>query len=210
VSNRSQFAAWLKAELQDDDSALSDVELDHAIERALHEYSDRRNRIAVHDYAGDGIVTTFAAPTSWEDGWSVILSVELPQGNEPATYLGKTGYSIYRDLVTGVVALKLRFASAPASGDVARVLYTARHTASNTATTVPPVHQRAVGTLGASLASEMLASRYAPQSDSTLGVDIADHAARSGNYADRAKRLREIYDGMVPRQYARSVTIMRA
>jgi hypothetical protein len=211
VSHVGEMLLWQATRLQDEDSVLTPDERYDALEAAAFEYSDRYPRTRVQDYTGDGTTTTFTIPTGWVTDWSTILAIEVPQGEWPPVYWAKTLYGLYQT----PTVLQLRFLSALGNGIVARVSYTAPHVLTLEGTSVglsslPLPHQRPVATLGAAIAAEWIATRYAAQSDTTLGVDTADHADRSRNFGARAARLREVFDMLLPRRVQTRLVIARA
>lgn len=190
-ARRAILLGQLQARLNDVDSVLTVVDQEDALDQALEAYSRDRPRERIQDLTGDGTTTLFALPTDWHETWSTIQSIELPQGTSPAQYLAREAYTLYRD--TGDT-LKLRFVSAPASGDVARVRYTTVQTAES----LPTRDERAVATLAAAIGLQWIANQYAGQSDSAFGSDVAAHTERAGRYAARAREMRERYRDLVP------------
>lgn len=205
MSNRQLLLSWTKSRAQDSDSILTDLEWDDALEQAVQEYSKRRPRRIAQDYVGDGSTYLFVVPTSWAEEWSVVLSVEAPQGEDEPVYLDESMYNLYR----APAGLQLRFVGALDSGTTARVLYTGLHNLTATSTTIPSNHYRPVSTLAASWACEMLSSHYAGQKDSTLTLDTAEHRTRSEHFQMRARRLRDNFDMHVPEQWSRHVKVAR-
>jgi len=194
MPSRLELVDLIKTRAQDKDDVLLEHEFDDALEEALQEYSERRPQKRIYDIAGDGTTVLFALPLDWQDGWSELRQVESLQGESPLTLLERSTYAVYRDTSD---VLKLLFDTAPESG-TSRVLYTTVHTADLTTTTIPSVHERALVTLGAAIASQWIANHYTAESDSTFGADTADHTGRSERYETRSKELRKRFDNVVP------------
>lgn len=205
MSTLSALLILMESQLQDQASALSDAERLQAVTHALIEYSRRRPARQLYDMSGDGTTVEFALPSDWQEDWSAIVAIESPQGEDPQRYLDPAWYHLTRTLVAGTTVLRLRFLSAPANGDTARMEYTAPRTAAM----VPSVHEDAVATLAAAIAAQWLAQRYAQQTETTLSVDIADRDSRSRAYAERAKELRGMYDLLVPAPIPRRTPVLR-
>lgn len=193
MSTDIELTALIQARVPDDDGVLNRIPLswDTVLMQALNDYSQRMPLIRTGTLTPNGVTTLFAVPAGWQRGWSQVLSVEYPAGEEPASYLGVADWAFYQDALD---ALFLRFVSAPASGTTVRVRYTAVHTAA----TVPPMHETAIAVLGAAVAHEILASYFAARGDTSFQADIADHAGRSQRYADLARALREQFDVLIP------------
>ena len=194
MSNRAILTSWAKTRLQDNDSVLDDVEVDDTLEQALAEYSTRQPRTAVQALAGDGTTLAFAVATDWVPEWSYIRHITKLDANNVPSPVAHTTYYVEQT----PSARQIRFESALADATTYHVHYTTSHDLTASSTTIPTHHQRAVATLAAAIGAQWIAQHYAATSDSSFGVDVSDHAGRSERYAERARRLHESFERLVP------------
>jgi hypothetical protein len=206
MTTRADLLGWLDEALQDTDAVLTPTQRDNALERALMQYSARRPQWLVTDLTGNGSTQTWTVPGAWVADWSWIDSVYEIVGSARPMLLDGSEFWV-EQTPTG---RQWRCIGAPAVGTTLRVRYAALHTATTQTATVPPGDERAVGILGGACALDMLMTRSAAQGDPTLGADTTDHQSRSDRYASCAKRLRELFDTLVPAHTPRRLTIQRA
>lgn len=193
-----------------DNFPIGEAEMFLAILLSLAEHSNTRPLIIVQDVTGDDgfdyPVTTF---TSWSEGFSIISQVEyeVDDDSSSANILLPVDWIIYNK----PDGKYLRFlTSTPSTSEEFRVTYSARHTCTDSACTVKDADDYVCRVLAAAYFCEMLATAYAPSSDSMIEADSVDHKSKSKDYAMRSKVYRSIYfkhfglkDGSVP---AASVT----
>lgn len=177
-----------------------------AIDRALERYSQDRPRKVYATASGDGTAYEFDAPTGWVEDFSELLEVHYP--DPPAT--GQREPNVIVDAAApnepeAVKALKnasgvtkLRFmADTPVSGTAnIRWVFTGLHTVHATtaaSTTVIASDEEALAMLVASVACEMVASKYAETKDAAFSVDSVDFRSKSSEYAARARQLLKSY-----------------
>ena len=206
---RATLLSAAEAYLQDDAAMIGHADpgdLGTAIDRAIERYSQDRPREIVATASGDGSVFDFALPSAWVEGFSRLVRIEYPF--PPAT--GQREPNVVFDgdapnepeevqiVQATSSAKKLRFMSVtPASGtDNILIVYTGLHTvhASDSAqTTVRASDEKALALLVASIACEMVASKYAETKDAAYAVDAVDYRSRSSEYAARARQLLRQY-----------------
>ena len=164
-----------------------------AINASLKKYSGPRPRIVVEDEDGNGsfdyLLTLLA---DWTEGFSTIKSVEYPVDDteEAAAILDDDAWQIYQKPAGKV----LRFLEdTPEATEHIRIAYTALHTCTDAACTVPSYDEEALQILAASIFSDMLAAYFAQTSDSTMNADSVDHKSKASEYAMRARAYRKMY-----------------
>ena len=184
----TDFQQEVDARLQDDAAKLVAEEKDRFIKQAiLSRYSQDRPIESVDDEAGNG-TADLTPPNGFEDGFSIVRSVEYPTDNVPASVLEQDQWEMYRS-PTG---LKVRLLSAkpPASENI-RVTWTKRHT--DTGATVPEPDFEAVVDFAASLCFDALAAVHVQTGDATLLADSVNYRTKSQEYLGLSKRLRTRY-----------------
>jgi hypothetical protein len=175
--------------LQDDAARLGPGEIDRIIQRAVKQYSKDRPLEKVSDQTGNG-TSIYSIFLDWSDGFSGVLSIEHPVGNEPPTFIEEDRYFVYRT----PSGLELRFDGVqPAVGEVFRATYTVPHLLDDTTSTLYVSDEEAVSFLGASYGCRMLATLLAHTSDPSLEADVADYGSKSEFFADRANEYQRNY-----------------
>jgi len=141
----------------------------------------------VTDSAGNG-TALIGVPTGFEDGFSIVRSIEFPIGNVPPTHIEDAEWQMYRD----TSALKIMLlATKPAASDQLRLTWTARHAADGM--TVPEPDFEAVCDLAAALCFEALAASYAQTGDATILADTVNYRTKSQEYLGLARAARKRY-----------------
>ena len=186
MSSLADIRQKVKSQVKDDAGKLTNPEdYDRNISAALGKYSRHRPDHKVVDVAGNG-THAYDLPAGWVTEFSIIKSVEFPIGDVPASFLEKDEYEVYET----PVGRKLRLLNyAPAATDSFRVKFTTLRTSS----TVPDGDIDAFTWLAVSLCCEELANAYAQSGDSTLAADSVDYKDKSYRFAQRAKRLMQLY-----------------
>lgn len=183
-----QFRQELALRVQDAAAKLSQEARDAMIAQAiLQRYSKDRPAEKVSDVDGNG-TASLATPAGFEDGFSIVRSVEYPIGKVPPALLEDEGWMMYRT----PTALQILLTSArPAASEKLRVTWTARHNADGS--TVPEPDFEAVCDYAAALAFEALAAIHAQTGDSTLMADAVNYRTKSQEYLGLAKAARKRY-----------------
>ncbi len=173
---------------------LGEAEKILAIGAAVKTYSQHRPRTVVEDEDGNaGFDYLLSLLASWSEGFSVIKSVEYPvdDTSETASILEDDAWQIYEK----PAGKCLRFLeSTPTATEDIRITYTALHTCTDLACTVPAIDEEAVQALAAANFCDMLAAYYAQTRDSLIQADSVDHKSQAGEYAARARTYRKFYD----------------
>lgn len=183
-----QFQAQRDAVLQDAAVKLAPGDRDKMLLQAiLQRYSKDRPRERVTDTAGNG-TALIAVPAGFEDGFSIITSIEFPIGNVPPSRIRDDEWQMYRD----TSALKVMLlATKPAASDQLRLTWTARH--ADDGSTVPEPDFEAVCDFAAALCFEALAASYAQTSDPSILADTVNYRTKSQEYLGLAKAARKRY-----------------
>lgn len=168
-----------------------------AIRQALAQYSIDAPRSIVADLTGDGSTYDFDAPADYIDGESRIEAIEYPAGEQSPVYLNPARYGIYRTSA----ATKIRFVDlTPATGETARVTFTAPHTLDGLdgadETTIPSRHDEAFVTLAAAQMMFLLAARFLHEQENTIGADTVDRRSKSEEASRQARALLSSYRTM--------------
>jgi hypothetical protein len=174
--------------LRDTAGKCTTPQKDAAIAEALKRYSLDYPAEAVAPIVGDGTAYTFALPTTFMAGWSSILAVEYPTGQQIPVYLDEDDYGLYGN------PPQLRFYSLIlADGETALVTYSALHTVTDDADTVPIGQQELVAWLAAAICCRQLAAYYAQTMEPMMGADAAYWGARAQYYLTLAEKFEQAY-----------------
>jgi len=145
-----------------DPAKLTEQDIDQHIDEAVLAYSQLSPNVKAYDYTGDGSTYDFTFPSDFVDGFSSLLSIEAPQGEQFPVYLTQTDWIFYRS----TTALKLRLLSIPATSVVVRITYTANHIVDSddsSLSTVPSTDIHAIVYLATSRAALELAGEAVRQ-----------------------------------------------
>lgn len=181
-------------ELVPGDYSLGEAEKIKAIDKALVTHSRNKPRKIAEDVTGAGTHEyALASLTYWEDEFSQVKLVEYPvdDNDEDKDYLEEDDWTIYQK----PAGYYLHFLNdTPQATETIRVFYTARHTCTDSACTVPSADEEAVQALAASYFCRMLAAKYAQDQDSTIAADSVDHSSKRREYEAQAKAYRKEYN----------------
>lgn len=88
----------------------------------------------------------------------------------------------------------LRFPNhSPAADEIIRVIYTATHTHSTDADTIPTIDYDAVVNLAAAIAALKVAAHFAKSADSSIGADAIDYITKAALWKDQADKYLGMY-----------------
>lgn len=157
----------------------------------LQRYSKDRPHEMTTDVSGNG-TQLLDLPSSgsdvFEDGFSLIRSIEYPVGSVPPELLLAEDWLLYRT----PSGQKIQIASAtPNDSDTLRVAWTARHR--DDGSTVPDADFWAVCDLAAALCYEALAAIYTQTTDPSLAADSVNYRTKGQEYLALAKSVRARY-----------------
>lgn len=175
---------------------LIDDMIGQAFAEALRGYSGDRPLVVVAAMSGDGTTYDFPLPSRWVRGFSQIIEIEYPAGEQVPTTVDPADWFI-RESVLGVQPTRLlRFrATVPASGtDNMLVRYTSRHVHTTETDTVPADDLDAVCCLAGAIVAEMLGAARADSADATINADTVNHRDGEQRWAAVARHLRARYD----------------
>jgi hypothetical protein len=182
----AQLRVMLDDRLRDTAGICTTPQKDAALTEAVKRYSLDYPSVAAAQFVGDGVGYTFPLAAPFTPGFSQMIAVEYPVGQQVPAFLEPETYV--------VVGSDLRFLTLilPA-GEIAKASFTALHTLSETTDTVPVMHQEWVAWLAAAICCRQLASYYAQTSESTLGADAAYFRSRSAEYLALSKTYELTY-----------------
>ncbi|MDA8137921.1 MAG: hypothetical protein M0036_04635 [Desulfobacteraceae bacterium] len=154
-----------------------------AVEAALLKYSQHKPRELVKDVPGAG-TRDVVLPGEWVAEFSQVRRVEYPAGGVPETLL--EGWRVYQAPAGPVLRLATE---EPTAAELVRVTIT-----------VPRLEEEivvgdvdAVACLAASICCDTLANLFASTNDPTIMADVVNYRSKSGDYARRAKDLRNLF-----------------
>lgn len=199
MSSPEDFRANVKRKVQDNASKLADTDFDAFVTQACRQrYSQDRAQVLVTDVAADGttllplpVITQQQgkpAPPVFEVGFSAVKTMEYPIGVVPPSIFIDSDWQYYQT-PTGTKLLML--VTTPASNELVRVTWTARH--ADDGSSVPNQDFEAVCDFAASLCAEALAAWYAQTRDNTVAADVVNYRTKSQEYLAMAKALRQRY-----------------
>ena len=189
-----------------DQQLLTDTEIGDLIRQATTRYSIDRPCETVADLSGDG-TRYLSLPVAFEDGFSVIHSIEYPIDDDPPAYLDPRDVDFYRTPAVGgepptPAALKLRCSWALPTGSAnVRLVYTTRRTlgATTADTTVLDRDFDALCDLATAGCCDAIAQKYARTHEPILGASAMAPRDKADVWASRAKRYEARYrDAMGP------------
>ena len=167
---------------------LSDTEIGEEVDAAVTQYSLDRPRVVVSRVEGtSGSYYATSGLTGWVNEWSRPVGVEHPiltlgaTETSVQTMIDPERIRVVRDATAYYIYLD---GYAPTSAEDFLIAYTAPHTLSDVADTIPTPHFDAVCDLAASYCCTRLAAKYAKASDATIAADAV-------NYRDGQLRFRQ-------------------
>ncbi len=138
--------------------------------------------------ASDWTYTISTDFTSWEDGFSRVEEIEYPVD---ATVQSRSLLR-FDDVVFDVPRDEWRFVNhTPSTGESAKIIYTARHSLSHTADTVPTNFRPAVACYAAGLALMMAANKAAGSEAGSAGADTVNFRSKQQEFSAQARALKE-------------------
>lgn len=179
--------------IQDTAGRLSDDSRDGFIRQAISDrYSKDRPRIVVTDVDGAGTsdLPLPAGPDDepFEDGFSVIRTIEYPLDQIPPAYLEDSDWRLYRT-PDGLVIRCLLIT--PTADQHARFEWTLRHAADGS--TLPGCDIDAICDYAAALCMVGLAAGYIQLMDSSIPSDSVNYRTKSQEALAQAKQFRAQY-----------------
>jgi hypothetical protein len=172
--------------IRDTAGILTTPQKDAALTEATKRYSMDYPTTAVAPLVGDGVTFSFPLAAPFSAGFSQMIAVEYPTGQQVPVFLEPESYIVVGStvrLLTMILPL----------GDTANATYTALHTLSEAEDSIPAHHEEWVAWLAAAICCRQLAAYYAQTSESTLGADAAYFRSRSAEYLALAKSYELTY-----------------
>jgi len=184
-----EVSARVRQNLQDD--LLEVPEIEDAIERAVALFSADCPRVLSYEWTGDGETYEFALPADFEQGVSYIKVVEYPAGERRPQILRPDQYLIYDS--------KLRLVNAtPGSTEKVKIHYTAKHSVTESTTTLSDAEELALSDLATSLVARMLASKYMRMFDPGIISEGIDYGRKAEMYLKLAEQFYSLYKKQLP------------
>ena len=194
AKTQADYIARIKIILQDDAQVLKsdDSELKALLSAAVNLiYEKDRPRVKTAEITGDGTKYDFDLPSGFIDGYSRMLKVEYPSGEQEPVYIAPEDWMIYDN----GTAKKFRFLDdIPSNGEKARLVYTIPHVLDGSTVTVPEGDFDAVCHLTAGLALLTMANVYSQSKAPTIGADVVEYRTKSDVCRALAKEQFTLYD----------------
>lgn len=176
-----------------DTTILTTAERENACKKAAQEYSRIRPNPLLQAYTGvGGDAPYYDLPTSWDQGFSVILEIEYPINRVPKEIIRQRYWSI--DLrPTG---RQLRFGTVnPATGETFWVKYTGSHSFDSSGNSfIDDTDLYGLSYLATSIMCQMLATFYAEKADPNLpNAEIVEYKDRVDEYTKKARDWKKKY-----------------
>lgn len=191
----ADYAQIVNDELGDDAnnllaSALKLRKVDEAVRHYSHYFPDQETV----DVTGAGTYD-YDLPTDWVIGFSSIVSVEFPKGDQTPTILKLGRVRIYYNSAVDVSKWRIRFLdTTPTANDTIRITFTKPHKVTTTTSTIPDTHWEAVAALATGLCLYTMAGRSLSQRDSQVSGDLFRFRSVARDYQDLAETIvREKY-----------------
>jgi hypothetical protein len=183
------FEVKMDQVLQDTEVELKDDARLALIAEAVKTYSTYRPiEVPLRVDGDDGY--TYDLPDEWEDGFSSILSIEYPAGEQVPVILDPLTYQLYRD-DTG---LHLRFlADSPGATEEFILTYTVRHNVEVDEGTIPESDFDAVVNLATSLACSAIGRKYTQDAGGST-IAVGSEQWRSViRYTEKSRELMDLF-----------------
>jgi len=169
---------------------ISSSQIEDSVELAVRYHSRFKPQVVVADITGSGVYD-LVLPDTWEKDFSVIMSVEYPQGSREPTFLEPKEWLLYQG-ETGNPTLRLLDAT-PTASQIVRVTFSHTHSVTKASTTIEDEDYWAVGNLSAAMAARVLAARYARVWGPVLQVDVVNFPNKAQQYLALAKECESIW-----------------
>lgn len=189
MSTLADFRNWQDRRVRDGAGFLSQAEKDDTLEQAFRIYSRHRPRIGVYSVAGNG-TSDYALPGDWEEGFSTLVDLEEPAGEQRPEFLEEDRYGLIHN---GTVYILRLFDLTPPSTETLRLRYTLLHAVDIAGSTIPRPDELAVADLAAALAFRELAARAGQTVDTTIDADNVNYTSQAQVYTQLADRLQRQY-----------------
>ena len=179
--------------LQENASIIKPDTRQRAILVSIERFSKDKAKEVASDIIADGsydYTLPVAEGKAWVDGFSFIISIEYPAGQQTPVFLDAEDYTIYDNGITK----KLRFLSdTPATGNTIRLNYTTKWLLTKDATTLLDRDAHPLAALAASVCMRYLASYWIQTSAPSLDIDVIDYNRKSVEATMLADNLENIY-----------------
>lgn len=186
--------------LADDNTELSDYDIDELVRSAVERYSKDAPDDSTDDVTGDDgrYYDITAQLSSWVEGFSRIEEIEYPAitvaDDEVPVYLDDEDWR--DDYWAGGTRYLFLPNHSPAATETMRIKYTIPYTwtGSPDQTNTPTQDFYAICNLAAGLCCQSIAAKYSRSSDSTMAADSVNHMTRAQEFARRAREFIGFYN----------------
>jgi len=181
--------------VQDSASIVSSAGLDKFVKEAVDVYSSDRPQTFVSIFNGDGGYE-YILPSSFEVNFSQILEIEYPYNEQEPVIVDEARYLTYQ-ASAGSYILQFKDFS-PAATEKIRMVYSARHSVVDSASSISDNEYESVAHLSAAYYLRAMANYFGRVTDSTIGADAVDYHTKSDVYDRLSKEHERIYRERVP------------
>lgn len=186
---------------------ISAPELTKVVGDALRQFSTDRQRLVADYYNGDAVNWAYPLPRNWVWGFSDLIEIEYPATYPPGTVggigaqtrmiMGKAeDWEIVESSVNNQPQRQIWFRTfIPDAGSNNLCLrYTTRHRHDSLIDTIPAEDYMAFCWLAAAYAANVVASKFAAVSDSSITADATDYKSRHQYWSEQAAEFMALYD----------------
>jgi hypothetical protein len=189
----SDYQSLVPSLVRDTTGHISIDDIDTAIALAVARYSEDRPRRIVADIVMGPEGNRFPVPALWDEGASVLESIEYPVGEVPPAFIASHRIGLYLGTEGPEILLYDRIAA----GETVRVIHSGRHLLDADHDTIQIGHREAVAAWAAGLLCEQIASHLAGNSEPTIQADTVQYSGPAKEYGRRAEALQKRYRGLV-------------
>jgi len=183
----TRVTAWIaENQVAEAQRQLTYTDLTQALQTALDRYELDQPRRILETVSLSAGVFEYSLPSGWAGSFSRVASFEYPvdDTDQCRQYLEVFEWETDEALGTWRFTVDV-----PSAGQVARIYYTARHTLSHTADTIPADHFEAVSMYAAGVALLTLANLAAQTTGPGIGADLVSYRTKQQEYQSQAKEL---------------------
>lgn len=173
-------------EIDRDTVDIEEERIVNFITSAVKSYNRIVPNTAATAFAGNGTAYEWSLPGDWVDGFSEIMSVEYPSGEQNPTYIKSYKWRIHQ----GTASKKFRLLlDVPSSTQTVNIVYTIPHTVTVGSSTLPQQDEEALQDLAAAYCFSEIAAKWSRTSKSTLEGDIINNMQKVDYYKGQARDL---------------------
>ena len=194
--SRSEYVTAIRRLVQEDPDVgqLDTADIYAFLDGAVLTYGRARPLRRAFTQAGNGTTYQWAMPATWYEGWSQVVKVELPTGDQIASLLEGEDWEIFYSGTTTPLTVNFRLLqTTPSSSETLRVEYTAPHILSDATNTIQEPDQQAGAWLAAADMLLALAADAAHRQPMEPAGEIGGSPSAEQEFRRLAKDYRDKY-----------------